>query len=327
MRRREFLGVLGSAAAAWPTVAQAQNSPRRKIIGTVAGASAEAARPQMEAFRQGLSDLGYTQGVDYEIAYHSADGEMQLLPSLAQDVVRLKPDVILAAPTPAVVAAKAASAIIPIVSFMLADEVRLGLVASDARPGGNVTGLAMRVEGMSGKQFELALEIIPGAKRVGVLVNIGSADVTTQLHEIEAASVALKVGHVIAKVGKPDDIAAAVQSLAAERVDLVVVLYDALFYQERIRLASYFEAARLPSVFGARDHVAAGGLMSYGISLKANAYRAASYIDKIFKGAKPADLPVEFPTKLELVINLKTAKTFGLDVPLFLQQRADEVIE
>ena len=252
---------------------------------------------------------------------------MQRLPELAQAAVRLNPDVILAVPTPAAVAAKAVTATIPIVCFMLADEVRLGLVASDARPGGNVTGLAMRLDGMAGKQFELATEVLPSAKKIGVLVNIASSDAATQLSDVDAASAALKVDHTVAEVRKPDELEAAFRHLATERVGSIVVLYDALFFQERRRIASLVESAQLPAIYGARDHVAAGGLVSYGVSLRSNAYRSAAYFDKIFKGAKPGDLPIEFPTKLELVINLKAAKALGLEIPPSLLARADEVIE
>ena len=285
------------------------------------------ARPQTDAIRQGMRELGYVDGVDYEIRDHWANGDMQRLPELAQAAVRLNPDVILAVPTPAAVAAKAVTATIPIVCFMLADEIRLGLVASDARPGGNVTGLAMRLDGMAGKQFEIATEVLPSAKKIGILVNAASSDAATQLSDVDAASAALKVDRVVAEVRKPDELEAAFRHLATERVASIVVLYDALFFQERRRIASLIESARLPAIYGARDHVAAGGLISYGVSLRSNAYRSAAYFDKIFRGAKPSDLPIEFPTKLELVINLKAAKALGLDVPPSLLARADEVIE
>jgi ABC-type uncharacterized transport system substrate-binding protein len=296
IRRRDFITLLGGAAAAWPLAARGQSSSKLRIIGVLAGASGESARPQSDSLRQGLRDLGYVEGVDFELVYRSAGGQMQRLPWLAKDLVQLSPDAILAVPTPATVAARAASQTIAIVSFMLTDEVRLGLVANAARPGGNVTGLAMHVDGMAGKLFELAVETVPGARRIGILVNATS-------------------------------IASAVQHLAAEHVASAAVLYDALFFQERHRIAILFAAARLPAVYGARDHVVDGGLMSYGISLRASAYRVATYFDKIFKGAKPGDLPIEFPTKLELVINLKTAKMLGIEVPPTLLARADEVIE
>jgi ABC-type uncharacterized transport system substrate-binding protein len=327
MRRRDFITLLGSAAAAWPLAARGQSSSKPRTIGILAGASRESAQPQLDSLRQGLRDLGYVEGVDFELVWRSAGGEMQRLPSLAEDLVQLRPNAILAVPTPATVAARAASKTIPIVSFMLTDEVRLGLVANAARPGGNVTGLAMRVDGMAGKLFELAVEAVPGGGRIGIIVNATSVDAVTQLHEVGIAATTLNVDRIIAEIRQPGDLDSAVQHLAAEHVASVVVLYDALFFQERHRMASLFATARLPAVYGARDHAVAGGLMSYGISLRASAYRVATYFDKVFKGAKPGDLPIEFPSKLELVINLKTAKTLGLEVPPTLLARADEVIE
>jgi putative ABC transport system substrate-binding protein len=330
MKRRELITLLGVATASavsWPLVARAQNSGKRRLIAVVGGASGDSARPQADAIVQGMRDLGYEEGSDYEIRYHWANGDMRRLPALVQDAIGLKPDAILAVPTPAAVVAKAATSIIPIVCFMLADEVRLGLVANDARPGGNVTGLAMRVDGMAAKQVELALEIIPSTRKVGILVNVASADAATQLRDVEAASAALKVEHVVAEVREPADLPSALQVLAAQSVASIVVLYDALFFQERRRIASLVAATRLPAIYGARDHVIDGGLMSYGVSLRASAYRTAYYFDRIFKGTKAGDLPVEFPTKLELVINLNSAKALGIDVPPTLLALADEVIE
>jgi len=327
MRRRDFIALLGGVAAMRPIMARGQSSSKLRVIGVLAGASGVSARPQSESLRQGMRDLGYVEGVDFELVYRSADGQMQRLPSLAEDLVRIGPDAILAVPTPATVAARAASQTIPIVSFMLTDEVRLGLVESAARPGGNVTGLAMRVDGMAGKLFELATEAVPGGRRIGIFVNTTSIDSVAQLREVGSAAAALNVERIVAEVRQPRDLEAAVQHLAAEHVASVAVLYDALFFQERQRIATLFAAAQLPAVYGARDHAVEGGLMSYGISLRASAYRVATYFDKIFKGANPGDLPIEFPTKLELVINLNTAKSLALDIPATLLARADEVIE
>ena len=205
--------------------------------------------------------------------------------------------------------------------------MRLGLVASHAHPGGNVTGLLMRVDGMVGKQIELAIQTCVGATKIGILFNSSSADATNQRREAEAASALLGVQSVYEQVSSPDEIDTALRQLGNERVQVVAVLYDALFVQERRRIANLAATLRLPVVYAARDHVVDGGLISYGISLRASARRAAVYIDKIFKGAKPAELPVEFPTRLELVINLQTAKTLGIEVPPTLLARADEVIE
>jgi putative ABC transport system substrate-binding protein len=215
--RREFITLLGGAAA-WPLSARGQTSSKLRTIGVLAGASGESARPQSDSLRQGLRDLGYVEGVDFALVFHSAGGEMQRLPSLAEDLVRLRPDAILAVPTPATVAARAASKTIPIVSFMLTDEVRLGLVANAARPGGNVTGLAMRVDGMAGKLFELAVEAVPGGRRIGVVVNASSVDAITQLREVDIAATALNVDRIVAEIRQPGDLDSAVQHLAAEHL-------------------------------------------------------------------------------------------------------------
>jgi ABC-type uncharacterized transport system substrate-binding protein len=326
VKRREFITLLGSAAAAFSTPAHSQNSPKH-LIGNLASASQASSARQYQAFINGLRDLGYVEGRDYEIVSRFADGVMERLPPLAEEIVRLKPDVIFSNPTPAVVAARALTTSIPIVSFMLADEMRLGLVASHAHPGGNVTGLLMRVDDMVGKQIELAIQTCVGATKIGILFNPGSADATNQRREAEAASALLGVQSVYEQVRSPDEIDTALRQLGNERVQVVAVLYDALFFQERRRIANLAATLRLPVVYAARDHVVDGGLISYGISLRANARRAAVYIDKIFKGAKPAELPVEFPTRLELVINLQTAMTLGIEVPPSLLARADEVIE
>ena len=247
MKRREFITLLGGAAAAWPVAARAQNLPRPRIIGVLAGASVESARPQSDAFRQGLRDLGYVEGVDFELVNRSAGGQMQRLPSLAEELVQLRPDAIIAVPTPATVAAKAASQTIPILSFMLTDEVALGLVASAARPGGNVTGLAMRVDGMAGKLFEIALEVAPGGRRIGILVNAASADSATQLSEVGRASAALNVERVVVEIRQPGELDSAIQRLATERVASAVVLYDGLFFQERHGCLRFTEPATMLS--------------------------------------------------------------------------------
>ena len=327
MRRRELIALLGGTAAlSWRGAVWGQQRTKR-LIGLLGAASLASSTPQYEAWVGGLRELGYVEGRDYDIAAEWAFGVMERLPVLAEELVQLKPDVIVAAPTPAVVALRNKTASIPIVSFMLADEVRLGLVTSDARPGGNVTGLSMRLDGMVGKQLELATELVPAAKITGVLLNPASADAANQLAEAKAASSTLKLSPVLVEARSPGDISAAFQQFRDGGAQVVVVLYDALFFQERKRIADAAIAGGLPAIYAARDYVTDGGLSSYGISLRENARRVAAYIDKIFKGAAPGDLPVEFPTRLELVINLKTAHALGLTVPPMLLARADEVIE
>jgi len=327
MRRRELIALLGGMVAlSLPGAVRGQQRTKR-LIGLLGAASPSSGAPQYEAWVGGLRELGYVEGRDYDIAAKWAFGVAERLPALAEELVQFKPDVIIAAPTPAVVALRNKTASIPIVSFMLADEVRLGLVTSDARPGGNVTGLSMRLDGMVGKQLELATELVPAAKITGVLLNPASADAANQLAEAKAASGTLKLSLVLVEARSPSDIRAAFQQFRDGGAQVVVVLYDALFFQERKRIADAAIAGGLPVMYAARDHVTDGGLSSYGISLRENARRLAAYIDKIFKGAAPSDLPVEFPTKLELVINLKSANALGLTVPPPLLARADEVIE
>ena len=326
MRRRDFITGIAGSAVAWPLGGRAQNSHQR-LIGNLFAASMTSASPQINAILEGLRDLGYLQGRDFEMIHSPADGIMGRLPSLAEELIRRKPDVILANPTPAIVAARTFTKIIPIVSFMISNEIQLGLVASHARPGSNVTGLLMRVEGMVGKQLELAVQAIKGAKRIGVLFNSASVDAGNDRREAELACQSLNVGCVFVDAQAPDQLDPMFQQFADERVGVVVVLYNSLFYQERQRIAVLAMIRRIPVIFAARDHVVEGGLMSYGISLSASARRMTVFVDKILKGAQPGDLPLEFPTKLELVINLKTAKALGLDLPDTLLVRADEVIE
>ena len=285
------------------------------------------AAPQINAILDGLRDLGHLQGRDFDMVHRPADGIMDRLPALASDLVRLNPDVILANPAPAIVAARGVTKTIPIVSFMIANEIQLGFVASHARPGGNVTGLLMRIEGMVAKQVELAATIVADAKKIGILQNPSSVEAPADRREAEMACGAISAACTFADVDTPDRLYPAFQRFAAERVNVVVILYNSLFYQERQRIAALAATARMPDVYAARDHVVEGGLMSYGVSLSASARRMTAYVDKILKGAQPGDLPLEFPTKLEMVINLKTAKTLGVTVPPTLLARADEVIE
>jgi putative ABC transport system substrate-binding protein len=326
MRRRDFLGLVGGVAA-WPLAARAQAARTRPLIGILGGAGRTTAKPQLDAFFEGLRALGYVQGRDFDSQDRWTDGHNERLPQLAKELFGLERDVIFANPTPAVVAITAMSKTIPIVCFMLADEIRLGLVASDARPGGNVTGLLMRVDGMAGKQVELANEIAPAARRAGIILNPTSSDASAQRNEAEAAARHRQIEPIFAEARSANEVDNALKQLAGDHVDVGIVLYDALFFTNRGRIAEFAASARLPMVYSARDHVDAGGLISYGVSLRANAGRAATYVDKILKGEKPGDLPIEFPTTLELVVNLKTARALGLTVPPTLLARADEVIE
>jgi putative ABC transport system substrate-binding protein len=323
--RRDFI-VGATAAAASPIYGVAQDR-KKYLLGLLSAVSPEAAAPQSQAISDGLRDLGYVDGRDYQLVAKWAYGRIEKLPELANELLQLKPDVLMGNPIPAVVALRALTTSIPIVSFMLADEVHLGLVESDARPGGNVTGLSMRVDGMVGKQMQLATQTISGAAKMGILINPTSADAATQRREAEAAARELVLTPVYADARSRDEISSAFLFFQREHVNIVVCLYDALFFERRKQIADLALDNHLPVVCGARDHVVAGGLISYGISLRDNARRLGSYIAKILQGEKPGDLPVEFPTRLELVLNLNTAKALGLELPDRLLVAADEVIE
>ena len=242
-------------------------------------------------------------------------------------MIYFAPKVIVAGLTPAAVAAKRLTLDIPIVCPILSNPIDLGLIAGMSRPGGNVTGLMSRIDDLVGKQIEFAAQLIPGLATVGLIVNVATSDAVIGRQEVERAGKRLRVNLVSAEVREPHDLDMAFQLLSNGQVQAVVILSDAMLFQERERVSELAAAARLPAVYGFRDHVDAGGLMSYGVNYPDNFRRAATYVAKILKGAKPSDLPVEFPNKLELVINLKTAKALGLDIPPALLARADEVIE
>jgi putative ABC transport system substrate-binding protein len=274
-----------------------------------------------------MQELGYIQDREFEVIYRFAEGYSERLPALAAEVVRLHPAVILAASSGPAVAAKKATATIPIVTPALADAVHLGLIASEARPGSNVTGIAPYVAGLPAKQMELAREVVPGAARIGVLANSSDPKSPPQSQELETAGQELGVKVAIADVLTPDDIDAALEVLAHQHIDVLIVLQTVVLLTERRRIAALTAAARLPAIYGYREHVDDGGLISYGVDLRACFRRGAYYVQKILSGVAPSDLPVEFPTKLELVVNLKTAKALGLQISPLLLARADEVIE
>jgi len=324
MNRREFITIVSSAAA-WPLVARAEISTKRPLIAVLSAIIKENNAP-LNDFVQGLKELGYVDGVNVDIVYRFAEGHLDRFPELAAEVVGLKPDVILATVTPAAVATKMLTTSIPIVCPLLADAIDLGLIANEARPGENVTGVSFRTQGLTSKQVELALQMIPDVVKIGYLVNIASG-VIIDRQELESTCQRLDIKAVPAEVRSPNDLDAAFQSLANDHVQAVIVLVDGMLFSEREKIAALAAATRLPAIYGFRDHVDAGGLASYGVNLSENFHRAASYVNKILKGAKPGDLPVEFPTKLELIVNNKAAKALGLEIPPSVLVRADEVIE
>jgi len=325
MKRREFFALLGGAAVAWPARVFAGSEP--PLIAWLGGGTERASSVFIRPFLKGMRDLGYIESRDFNIVYRFAEGYEQRLPALAEEVVRLKPNIILAAASGPAVAAKNATSSIPIVVPALADAVHLGLVASEARPGGNVTGITPYVAGLPAKQMELAREVVPGASRIGVLANLSDPKAPPQFQELEAAGSALEIKVIAADVNVPDDLDGAFQKLGNDRVDVIIVLQTSMLVSERSTIAVLAAAKRVPTVYGYREHVEDGGLISYGVNLRACFHDAAVFIQKILKGVSPANLPIEFPTHVELVINMKTAKALGLSIPPSLLARADEVIE
>jgi putative ABC transport system substrate-binding protein len=274
-----------------------------------------------------MRDLGYYGGRNIDVVYRFGEDHLERLPALAEELVRLKPAVIMAPTVVDAVAAKKATATIPIVSAALADPVGLGLVASIAQPGGNVTGIMPDVDRLPRKQIELAREIVPDAGSVGILGNMSDPQAASQRRELEAAAGTLGVKIIVPGVAAPADLEGAIATLASERAEVVIVLQTAMLLNERRQIATLLAAKRLPTVYGDRAHVEAGGLISCGIDLGWCGRRAAIYVQKILTGGAPGDLPVEISTQIEMVINLTTTKALGLAIPEAIWRRADEVIE
>ncbi|MGH8864410.1 MAG: ABC transporter substrate-binding protein [Burkholderiales bacterium] len=323
-----MLIALATGALAAPLASFAQQKPPRVArIGFLGAASASAIPNWVETLRAGLRDLGYVEGKNIVIEYRWADGKYERLPGLAAELVQLKVDVIVAAGTPAIPAAQQATSAIPIVMVGTGDPVGSGFVASLSRPGGNITGLSNIVVDVSVKYLELLRVAVPKLSRVAVLVNPGHPLHPDLLKNTQATAKTTGVKVLPAEASTTSQIEAAVGAMTRERAGALIVLADPFFYTQAPRIAELAAKNRLPTMFWTRELVEAGGLMSYGQNIAEHFRRAATYVDKILKGTKPADLPVEQPTKLELVINLKTAKAIGLTIPQELLLRADKVIE
>ena len=327
MRRRKFITLLGGAAAVWPVAAPAQPGDRRPLVGYLVETTKEAHASRIAAFLEGMRDLGYVEGQNIEIAYRFGNFDRARVPALAEELVRLSPHLILAADPIAVLVVKSAAPATPIVCALLIDPIKGGLARSLARPAGTVTGTLTQVDGLMGKQVELVRELMPHATTVGVLVDPPNQTHSGLRHEIEAVASAAGMKVFAASASSQAEIAPAFQKLSQAGVQAVIVPRDGLFLAERERIAELARAARLPTAHSLREETEAGGLISYGVNVPANFRRAAYFVDKILKGAKPSDLPIEFPTRLELIINLKTAKSLGLEISPTLLARADEVIE
>jgi len=326
MRRRQFITLLGSSAA-WPSAAWGQTPRRRPLIGYLEVGQQDAVEARDEAFIAGMRELGYVQGGNFDIVYRFASNDYLRLPSLAQELVALHPTVIVTAVTTAALAAAKATRTVPIVSAILNEPIREGVIASYAHPAGNVTGIMNTIEGLPGKLLEITLDLVPHIARIGILINPENIATATQWREIEAAAKAKGLQVENREIRSVNDLPAAFDAFSKNGVRAVIVSRDTVLLGAASRVAELALAARLPTIAGQSEEVRAGELVSYGTSLIANARRAAYFVDKIIKGEKPGDLPVEFPTKLEFAINLKAAKALGLTIPQALLATADEVIE
>jgi len=328
--RRVFLvgNVAGLFLLAMPLASPAQQQSKVWRIGFLGVAPASTYTEYVDAFKAELRHLGYAEGKNIALEYRWAGGKYERLPALATELVRMKADIIVTHATPATRAARNATAAIPIVMISIAEPVASGLVASLARPGGNVTGMSNLAAGVISKHVELLTQIAPGNAALAVLQNPTNPGATApQLKEVDTAARALGLRLQFFEVRAPNDFDAAFARIAAARTAGVVVVTDTLFLDHRYRIAKLASKNRVPAVFSRSENVDAGGLMSYGSSLIGQFRHAAIYVDKILKGAKPADLPVEEPTMLELVVNLKTAKALRITIPQSILVRADRVIE
>jgi len=325
MKRREFITLLGGAVATWPLAARAQQPGKLPTIGFLGSSTPSTFGPWVAAFMERLRELGWAEGRTIAIEYRWAEGHSERFAEIAAELVRLKVDVIVTTGT-SVLAAKQATAVIPIVFAVANDPVGTGVVASLARPGGNVTGLSLEAPDLAGKRVGLLREALPGLRRLAIMFNAGYSAAVLETDEIQAAARALGLDTARLEIRTAEDISPAFEALKS-RADALYPVGDALVNTNRIRIMTLALAARLPTVCGLREYAEAGGLMSYGPKFTDLFRRAAEFVDKILRGAKPGDIPVEQPTKFELIINLTTARALGIEMPPTLLARADELIE
>ena len=325
--RRELIAALGGAAAAWPLAARAHQAGKRPVVGFLGDSTPLGESERVAAFARRLHDLGWIEGGTIAIEYRWADGRSERLTEIAAEFARLKVDIIVTAGTPAVMAAKQAAPVVPIVFAAAGDPVGAGLVTTLARPGGSVTGLSVLSVDLAGKRLDLLREAISNLGRLAIMGNVGNPIVVLELGELQAAARMLGLQVDTLEIRRSQDIAPALEAVKG-RADALLVCQDLLTRgSNRLRINTLALAARLPVMHASRELIEAAGLMSYGPNFVDLYRRAGDYVDKILRGAKPADLPVEQPTKFDLVINLTTAKVLGLTISEAFLQRADEVIE
>ena len=325
MKRREFIALLG-ASATYPFAARAQQRPGLPTVGLLVSTTPSAEAQRVAGFVQRLRELGWTEGQNIAIEYRWAEGRNERYREIAAEFVRLRVNVIVTQGTAAIIAAKEATSVIPIVFAAANDPVGNGLVASLARPGGNVTGLSNQFTDIAAKRLELFREVVPNFGGLAIMANIGNPGAVLEMREVHSAASTLGLKVVTLEIQRAEDIAHAFETLKGH-AEALYVCVEALLNSNRALINTLALGAQLPTMYGLREYVQAGGLMSYGPNIPDQYRRAADYVDRILHGTKPGDLPVEQPTKFELVISLKTAKGLGLTVPPQLLTRADEVIE
>jgi ABC-type uncharacterized transport system substrate-binding protein len=324
--RREFITLLGGAAAAWPIAARAQQPGKLPTIGFLGATTPSAQSPWTAAFVERLRGLGWIEGRNVAIEYRWMEGRNERVAEIAAEFVQLRVDVIVVQGTAAVVGAKQATSVIPIVFALAGDPVGSGLVASLARPGGNVTGLSGQQADVAAKRLELLREVVPSLHRLAIVANVGNPYAILELGEIQGAARALGLEAATFEIRRAEDVAPAFKALKG-RADALYVINDPLVNTNRVRIIISALGARLPTMHGSREHVEAGGLMSFGPNYPDLFRRTADYVNKILRGAKPGDIPVEQPTKFDLVVNVLTAAALGITLPPTLLATADEVIE
>lgn len=327
MRRRDFIGLVWGAAALAPLAGRAQQPAKIWRIGVLETVSLASNGKNIDALKRGLRDLGYVESLNFVLEYRSAEGNSRLFPTLADELVLLRVDLIVTRGTPAARAAKSATESIPIVMAAIGEPLGAGIVASLARPSGNVTGLSGFVTELAGKRVELLKELRPESSIAAFFSNMGNPAVPPQWEETQKAAKALGIEILLLDVRNREDIPVAFETAVSRRVETLLIGIDGLIQENRQQIANLATRYRLKTIYPSREFVEVGGLIAYGVSYPDLYYRSASLIDKLFRGAKPGDLPVEQPTKLEMIVNLKAARAIGLTVPPLLLARADEVIE